>query len=187
MPKMEHVQWKSLTNPNYLGSYSFTNDQDITLTIDYVQNEVVIGENGRKETCVVMHFKEDGYKPLIANKTNLKTISKLYKTPYIDEWHDRAITLYVDHNVRFGGEIVDGVRIRPTIPKVKVAKEKEYFCADCGQKIAGTKGKPASYIAQYTHDKYGKSLCAECAAKAAVDKTASNDEARDLTDSLAGE
>ena len=76
----------------------------------------------------------------------LKQIQKLYKTPYIDEWHDRAITLYVDHNVRFGGEIVDGIRIRNTIPKVKVPTQKKYKCADCGAEITGTGGKSVGNV-----------------------------------------
>lgn len=186
MAKMEHVQWKKLTNPNYLGSYAFDGDKDMTLTIDYVKNDVVVGENGRKETCVVIYFKEP-VKPMIANKTNLKQIQKLYKTPYIDEWHDRAITLYVDHNVRFGGEIVDGIRIRNTIPKVKVPTQKKYKCADCGAEITGAGGKSAEYVAQYTQNKYGKPLCSACAQKAAVDKTKTSEDALELSDALEDE
>ena len=187
MANMEHIPWKRLTNPDYLGSYAFNDGEDMTLTIDTVRNELVTGENGRKDTCVVIHFQEPGVKPMIANKTNLKAIQKLYKTPYIDEWHGRAITLYVDHNVRFGGEIVDGIRIRPTIPAVKVKRQKEYLCADCGAPITGVGGKSAATIAQYTQNKYGKPLCGDCAQKAAVDKTKVNEDAAALTDALTEE
>lgn len=183
---MQHIPWKRLTNPNYLGAYSFDDDKDMVLTINDVKNEVVTGENGKKETCVVIYFKEN-QKPLIANKTNLKTIEKLYKTPYIDEWKGRAISLYIDHNVRFGKEIVDGLRIRPTIPKVSVNAQKEYKCSDCKKPIRAALGRTAEQLAQYTQNKYGKCLCVDCAKNAAVDKTKSNDEALSLSDELTEE
>ena len=41
-----------------------------------------------------MTFAEN-VKPMIVNSTNAKTIEKLYKTPYIEEWKGRKIQLFV--------------------------------------------------------------------------------------------
>ena len=109
---MSKTHWRKLYNPNYFGTYCFDDDKDIVLTIKSVAQENVVGEGGRSAMCTVMHFAEN-VKPLICNKTNCKTIEKLFKTPIIEEWSGRKIQLYADHNVRFGKEIVEGVRVRP--------------------------------------------------------------------------
>ena len=62
---------------------------------------------------------------------------------------------------------MDALRIRAFIPKQTEAISTK--CADCGNDIhefETTKGKmtPAQ-MAQYTYQKYGKQLCAECAQK----------------------
>ena len=87
------THWKKLTNPNYLGAYSIENGQDLILTIKYVQEEKVIGPDGKKDDCVVCHFSEN-VKPMILNATNMKTITKLYKTPYIEEWTSKKSDWY---------------------------------------------------------------------------------------------
>ena len=51
--------WKKAFNPDYLGSWSLENGQDLILTIDTVRVETVTGENGRKEECLIAHFKEN--------------------------------------------------------------------------------------------------------------------------------
>ena len=68
------THWKKLTNPNYLGAYSIENGQDLILTIKYVQEEKVIGTDGKKDDCVVCYFVENA-KPMILNATNMKTIT----------------------------------------------------------------------------------------------------------------
>lgn len=154
------THWKKLHNPNYLGSYAFQPGKDIVSTIKMVQNEMVIGSDGKKEECTVMHFAETGIKPMIVNATNAKQIQKLFKTPYIEEWRGRKIQLYVDCNVRVGKEIVEGIRVRPFPPK-----EAEYKCADCEQTVAESGGKTVQQIVQSTQKKYGVALCGACATK----------------------
>lgn len=184
MAQSKHVHWKVLTNPDYLGAYSIPDGKEPIITIDYVARELVTGANGKKEECTVAHFKEEKVKPMILNHTNCKAIQKAYKTPYIDEWSGRKIQLYVDHNVRFGGDTVDGLRIRPFVPKKAVPPQKEYVCADCGCKIEDSAEKTASEIAQNTQDSYGKILCEKCAASAAVNKTKPSEEALSLSAEL---
>lgn len=154
------THWKKLTNPDYLGAYALEPGQDLIVTIKSVANEVVTGTDGKKETCSVMHFMEN-VKPLVLNATNSKTITKLLKTPYIEQWSGRKIQLYVETGIKAFGDIVDAIRVRPFLPV-----EQELNCADCGKKIEGRGGKSAEFVARFSLKNYGKMLCAECAAKA---------------------
>lgn len=155
----EKTHWKTLTNPNYLGGYSIPQGQDIIVVIDYVLREEIIGTNGKKEFEVVAHLK-NGVLPFILNKTNMKTIQKLFGSAYIEDWAGRSIQVYFDPTVKFGREVLGGLRIRPIIPQ---QQNVELVCADCGQAIADTDGKTAAQISAVTHSKYGKALCWNCA------------------------
>lgn len=158
---MSKTHWKSLYNPNYFGCYCFEDDKDIVLTIQSMVREMVTGEGGKSEECTVMYFKENA-KPLICNKTNCKTMEKLFQSSFIEDWCGRKIQLYPDHKVRFGKDIVDGVRIRPFLPKEEHPK-----CTDCGADIASAGKMNAMQVAEYTAKKYGRALCSGCATKAA--------------------
>lgn len=112
---MSKTHWKKLVNPDYIGAYALPDGQDLTVTIDYVQNEVVTGSGGKKEECMVAHLV--GQKPLILNMTNSKSIHKLYG-PYIEDWKGKQITLYAS-TTKLAGEAVECLRIRPNVIKQK--------------------------------------------------------------------
>lgn len=157
----EKTHWKKMTNPNYMGDYSIPEGCDLIATIDYVAQEKVVGVGGKSEMEVVAHFS-DGNKPLILNKTNMKTIQKIYKTPYIEDWKGRKIQIYYDPTVKFGRDTVGGLRIRDSIPAQQQVSLK---CSDCGNSIGPAYGKSAEWVSMYTHKSYGKELCAVCAQK----------------------
>ena len=154
------THWKKLMNPDYLGSYALEPGQDLIVTIKSVCNEEVTGSDGKKDICSVIHFVEN-VKPMILNATNNKTIAKLFKTPYIEEWSGRKIQIYTE-KVRAFGEIWDALRIRPYLPV-----EQELICADCGKKIEAFGKSSAEVVAKHTLKTYGRMLCSECATKAA--------------------
>ncbi|MBA3773858.1 MAG: hypothetical protein H0X13_15610 [Ramlibacter sp.] len=58
-------------------------------------------------------------KPMILNATNSKTMKGLTGSAFIDDWNDVRITVYVDHNVKFGKDSVEGLRISPLAPEKK--------------------------------------------------------------------
>ena len=155
--KLTH--WKKLTNPDYLGTYALEPNQDLIVTIKSVATELVTGSEGKKETCLVMRFMEN-VKPMVLNATNSKTITKLLKTPYIEEWAGRKIQLYIQTGVKAFGDVVDALRVRPFLPLEQVLK-----CADCGKKIEGNEKSTAETIAKYTLNKYGRMLCNDCGKK----------------------
>lgn len=162
----EHVHWKKLTNPDFIGSYAFDHGEEKTATIKDVKQELVVGADGKKETCTVVHFAEN-LKPLILNRTNAKTITKLYGTGFIDEWVGKKITMMV-RNVRAFGETVEAIRIKPEVPREK--KAEPIKCADCGKVIQAVGAYSAESIAQINKNRYGRVLCAECSKKLAEQK-----------------
>jgi hypothetical protein len=58
-------------------------------------------------------------KPMILNATNSKTMRALAGSPFIDDWQNINVLIYVDSNVRFGNETMEGLRISPNAPEKK--------------------------------------------------------------------
>ena len=177
---MNKTHWKKLQNPDYLGAYALEPGQDLIATIKSVGEEKVIGSDGKKEECTVVHFAERDIKPMVLNVTNAKTISKIYKTPYIEDWHGCKIQIYVAQ-VKAFGDVVDALRIRPYKPDVKVSEKP--ICADCGAEIQPFGKYDAKYIAERNQQHYGKQLCADCAQKRA-EKEKAEKPADPLADSV---
>ena len=158
----EHVHWKKLTNPDYIGAYAFERNEEKTATIKDVRQEMVAGADGKREECTVVYFKEADLKPLILNRTNAKTITKLYGTGYIDEWVGRKITMVVK-SVRAFGETVDAVRIKAEVPRAKSAAP--ILCEDCGKAIQAIGQYSADDIARINKNRFGACICGECSKK----------------------
>ena len=153
------THWKKLQNPDYLGAYALNPGEEIIATIKSVKNENVIGTDGKTENCTVARFIEP-IKPMILNVTNCKIISKLYKTPYIENWAGKKIQIYAT-KVKAFGEIVEALRIRPEIPKTVV--NDKIMCSNCNHEITAFGGKSPTQLAEYTQEKYSKALCSVCA------------------------
>lgn len=114
MTELHKTHWKKLVNPNYIGAYALEDGKDLTVIIEKVQREQVTGDGGKIEECTVAYLK--GHKPLILNRTNAKTITRMYNSPYIEDWVGKKITLYPT-TTKVAGEMVECLRIRPMIPK----------------------------------------------------------------------
>lgn len=111
------THWKKLRNPDYLGAYALQPNEELVLTIKKAGVETILGVEGKKEDELVIHFNED-YKPMIVNATNAKTIAKVHKTPYVEEWIGKKIQIYA-RRIRAFGEDMDALRVRDFIPQTK--------------------------------------------------------------------
>lgn len=110
------THWKKLQHPDYIGAYELmdgTDNKELIVQIKKVSREMVTGADGKKEECTVCHL--NGYKPMILNATNQKTMTKLFNSPYIEDWAGKKMTLFVARIKAFG-ETVDALRVRPTAP-----------------------------------------------------------------------
>ena len=177
------THWKKLTNPNYLGAYAFEQGEEKTGTIDYVKSESVMNQDGKSEECIVCHFKEKDLKPLILNKTNCKTITKLYNTPYIENWAGKKITMCVKQ-VKAFGDITDAVRVKNVKPS---AKTPDIKCEECGNVIKGMGQYGPDFVANKNKERYGRRLCIECGkkAQAKLDAEAASEQSDAEQDDLA--
>lgn len=149
------MHWKNLANYDYLGSYSLEGiAKEIILTMKEIKKERVTATGGSSEDCIVCYFDETkvgkiDIKPMVMNRTNCKTIEKLYG-PQIEDWIGKKIIVF-STTTQFRRDIVPCLRVKAEIPKAE-----EYFCQVCGVKIS-----------KATHDasieKYGKAYCSkEC-------------------------
>lgn len=162
----EKHHWKKFVNPDYLGAYSLDNGKggynDIVATIQSVRVETVTGQDGKEGDCMVMRFNETqvgsvDIKPMILNKTNAKTLEKLFHSPYVEDWSGKKITIGSE-KVKAFGEVLDALRIRKTLPREQGAT----VCTDCGKVISSTEKMTDKQITAATQKRYGKALCAQC-------------------------
>lgn len=117
------THWRKVRNPDYLGSYAMPPDgSEIILTINKAQKESVAGTDGKKEDCLVIHFAEPGWKPMILNSTNAKVIQKLAGTPYIERWGGVKVQIYTA-KVKAFGDVHDALRIRTFVTESKPANQ----------------------------------------------------------------
>lgn len=116
------THWKKLNNPDYLGAYELMGvTEELKVKIKEVKKMPVKGMDGKEEQCTVAFLYNQ--KPLILNSTNCKTIAKIYETPFIEEWKDKEIILYVA-KIKAFGDVVDALRIKATKPSKEVLNEK---------------------------------------------------------------
>lgn len=122
--------WKKQFNYDYLGSYSLDGKKEAVVTITKLDTDKVTGQQGRKEDCFVVYFKEFD-KPMILNRTNAKAIEKVAGSGLVQDWAGTQVTLYVEQGVKAFGEVVDALRIRDKKPsRQKMTKEIETSMLD---------------------------------------------------------
>ena len=86
----------------------------LRFTIKEVKQEMGTKVAGSKIDANICYFQES-IKPLVLNSTNAKVLKNLTKSAYIENWKGLCIELYIDSSVKMKGEIVGGVRIKPTL------------------------------------------------------------------------
>ena len=94
---------------------------DLILTISHVNQEYGAKVAGKKIDANIAYFKDVKIKPLVLNATNAKVLKGFASSPFVEDWKDLIIQLYLDANVMMKGEKVGGVRIRPIQPVIKKA------------------------------------------------------------------
>ena len=166
---MSKTHWKQLVNLDYIGAYALDGN-DLDVTIQHAKREIVIGASGKKEECLVAHLVDQ--KPLIVNRTNAKALSKLYG-PYVEDWAGKRITLYPT-TTKFGGEVVECLRIRPEAPKQ--TGPAQIKCEVCGSAVRAAGRMTPDQIGALARSKYGKTMCVACG-KAEADRIAKAAEA----------
>lgn len=141
-------------NKTYLGSWDIPENEDLVVTIDHCETQIVKSERGESEEVVAI-FKDA--KPMILNKTNQNSISVALKSKKFEDWEGRAIALFVNPNVSAFGKTVEAVRVREYAPRVE-----QLICSNCGRVITGTGKASARVVAERAMTRFGMYLCADC-------------------------
>lgn len=91
----------------------------LQFTIKEVKQEFNVSVAGKKGNFNIAYFVEP-IKPLVLNATNSKVVKNLAGgSPFVEDWKNILVELYIDETVKMKGEIVGGVRIKaakPTLP-----------------------------------------------------------------------
>lgn len=124
----------------HLYSYDLPQGRDVVVQIDHCEAGEIAGEKGRKSKKPMLSFVGEK-KKLALNKTNGKTIAKLYGKD-TDEWAGKWITLYAT-TTDFGGETVDCIRVRPQIPQPRNGKSRGQQAAGRGERSSQNDAPPA--------------------------------------------
>jgi hypothetical protein len=75
---------------------------------------------GKRISANIAYFV-DKIKPMVLNATNSKIMKSFHKdkSPIVEDWNNVLVELYIDSSVKMKGQIVGGVKIRPTQPIIK--------------------------------------------------------------------
>lgn len=114
---MAKHDYREFYEKDYLGSWNIPESGELTLTIvKCFQGELNNPGTKKKTKKPVLHFQETE-KGMALNVTNGKTIATLYGN-YVEAWPGKCITLFKSMTRNpGGGDDVECLRIRPTIPK----------------------------------------------------------------------
>lgn len=97
------------------------NGSNLIFTIKHVKQEIGVAVAGRKGNHNIAYFNEP-IKPMVLNATNSKVVRGFSGgSPFVEDWKNIPVQLYIDPNVKMKGDIVGGVRINPN--PVQVAKK----------------------------------------------------------------
>jgi hypothetical protein len=120
MENAEKTHYRKAFNSPYLSSADIV--EPTVLVISRVRLEKD-RTNKTKDMFNTAYFTEkeirpgEPLKPMILNAGNSKTMRNLTGSAFIDDWNDVAVTIYVDSNVRFGRDTVEGLRISTEKPR----------------------------------------------------------------------
>ncbi len=88
--------------------------KEIEVTIDRVESEE-FEQDGGKRLKPVIHFRNSGIKPLVANKTNSMLIATALGSKDYDTWAGKKVRLYPDMET-FRGQVHEVIRVRRALP-----------------------------------------------------------------------
>ena len=122
MSNENKTHYRKAFNSPYLSSADIVGPT--ILTISKVQ---LSGDQTKKTKDVfnTAHFVEkqlrpgEPLKPMILNAHNSKILRDLTGSHFLEDWVNVSVTIYVDQNVRFGRDTVEGLRISPQAPVLK--------------------------------------------------------------------
>lgn len=121
----EKHHYRKVFKSDHLGSADLEDyleqKRQLVFTIKEVRQEIGASVAGKKGNFNIAYFVESDVKPLVLNATNSRVVKGFAGgSPFVEDWKNIRIELYIDENVRMKGEVVGGVRIKQVQPQEKV-------------------------------------------------------------------
>lgn len=149
---MEHkTHYRKVFKSDHLGSADleefieqgrpliFTIKDVVQYLIDPKDKNTGISVAGRRISANIANFIEP-IKPMVLNATNSSRVQKLAGgSPFVEDWKNITIEVYIDASVRMKGEVVGGVRIKEQAPQpfgekeVNIVKGKITACVNLAE------------------------------------------------------
>lgn len=113
------THYRKAFNSPYLSAADIT--EPTKLTIKCVKLEADKSKK-TKDSFNTAYFVEkdirqgEPLKPMILNVGNSKVVKGFAASPFLEEWNNIPVTVYVDQGVRFGRDTVEGLRISSEKP-----------------------------------------------------------------------
>jgi len=118
----DKTHYRKAFNSPYLSSADIVEPTVLTIT------QVVLEQDKTKKTKDFFNTayfaqkeirKGEPLKPMILNAHNSKVMKQRTQQSFLEDWNNVDVIIYVDSNVRFGRDTVEGLRISPEAPKQK--------------------------------------------------------------------
>ena len=149
--------WEKVIDPNFINAELIGSEgTEKVVTIKDIDFAECFDEKTKSKIMKQTLFLEE-CKPMVLNKTNAKTLKKLFSPdsddPKLCVGH--KITLYVI-SLKVGGKQTTGIRIK---------EYSEMKCEGCGKAILPAAGKTVAEMVEISTRNCGKALCLECMKK----------------------
>lgn len=150
--------WIKVLDPNFINAELIgpVGSEKVVTIMDIDEREAFDQKKQKKEKRWSLIFAET--LPLILNKTNTKTLIRLFGADRPQNCVGHKVILYVV-NVKVGGQQTTGIRI-------KEYTEETIKCESCGKLIRPAAGKSVKELAEIAKRNTGKALCLDCMKKA---------------------
>lgn len=149
--------WEKVIDPNFINAELIgTEGAEKIVTIKDIDFAECYDEQSKKKVQKQSVFFEE-CKPLVLNKTNAKTLKKLF-SPNSDDPRDcigHKVILSVE-KIKAFGKSVDAIRIK---------EFSEIKCEGCGKVIMPRAGKTVNELIEISKRNCGKTLCLDCMKK----------------------
>lgn len=123
------THYKTMIDTEYLGQWDIPAGRDVTVLIAKVERwtpEVQRSKKDPKDPTRRIHEPnkrikisfQGKKKAWLAGPVSQSAIAAMYG-PHVEHWIGKAITLYVDTQVKMGRATVGGLRVRPMVPTAR--------------------------------------------------------------------
>lgn len=112
------THWRSMTDREYLGAWDLPRER--TAEIVDVRGVQLPGAGDIKASRRPVITFKNTEKRLIVNASIGKAIAGMYGAN-VEDWRGKRVTLYATTTRSRGGDVVECVRVRPTIPGPRTA------------------------------------------------------------------